>query len=133
MELADSLIYQEVSGRRGKKVIRDMHKPPEGGDRCESGVARGMLNAGKAEEEEDSDMGRDIERQEGKREVEKFVHGIRNGEIVVGPASERRVRHATSAGNKPSFWTYLYEGERLQRLPEARGAGNNTARARWRL
>eukprot|EP00965_Chrysotila_dentata_P108233 3574955-Pleurochrysis_carterae.AAC.1 len=49
----------------------------------------------------------DIERQEGKREVEKFVHGLRNGEIVGGPARERRMRHATREGNKPSFWTYL--------------------------
>eukprot|EP00965_Chrysotila_dentata_P070691 2337350-Pleurochrysis_carterae.AAC.1 len=51
----------------------------------------------------------DIERQEGKREVGKFVHGIRNGEIVGGPANERRMRHATWAGSKPSFWTYLKE------------------------
>eukprot|EP00965_Chrysotila_dentata_P147047 4854484-Pleurochrysis_carterae.AAC.1 len=49
----------------------------------------------------------DIERQEGKREVEKFVHGLRNGEIVGGPAKERRMRHATREGNRPSFWTYL--------------------------
>eukprot|EP00965_Chrysotila_dentata_P261599 6214311-Pleurochrysis_carterae.AAC.2 len=49
----------------------------------------------------------DIERQEGKREVEKFVHGLRNGEIVRGPARERRMRHATREGNKPSSWTYL--------------------------
>eukprot|EP00965_Chrysotila_dentata_P090937 3001955-Pleurochrysis_carterae.AAC.1 len=71
-ELADSPFHQEAR-KRGKKVIKDMDKPPEGGDRCESEVARGMLNACKAEEEEDSDTRRDIERQEGKREVEKFV------------------------------------------------------------
>eukprot|EP00965_Chrysotila_dentata_P093505 3089145-Pleurochrysis_carterae.AAC.1 len=51
----------------------------------------------------------EAERQAGKREVEKFVHGIRNGEIVGGSANERRMRHATRAGNKPSFWTYLKE------------------------
>eukprot|EP00965_Chrysotila_dentata_P089220 2946375-Pleurochrysis_carterae.AAC.1 len=49
----------------------------------------------------------DMEKQEGKREVEKFVHGVRNGEIVGGPACERRMRHATRIGNTPSFWTYL--------------------------
>eukprot|EP00965_Chrysotila_dentata_P218202 6190454-Pleurochrysis_carterae.AAC.1 len=51
----------------------------------------------------------DIDRQEGEREVEKFVHGLRNGEIVGGPASERRMRHATREGNRPSFGTYLKE------------------------
>eukprot|EP00965_Chrysotila_dentata_P210725 6186060-Pleurochrysis_carterae.AAC.1 len=66
-----------------------------------------MLTAHTAEEEEESDMEMDIERQEGKKEVEKFVHGIRNGEIVGGQANEIRMRHATQAGNKPSFWTYL--------------------------
>eukprot|EP00965_Chrysotila_dentata_P190864 6174160-Pleurochrysis_carterae.AAC.2 len=54
-----------------------------------------------------SDIETDIERQEGKREVEKFVHGLRNGEIVGGPARERRMRHATRKGDRPSFWTYL--------------------------
>eukprot|EP00965_Chrysotila_dentata_P006822 223074-Pleurochrysis_carterae.AAC.2 len=49
----------------------------------------------------------DIERQEGKREVEKFVHGLRNGEIVGRPARERRMRHATREGSIPSFWNYL--------------------------
>eukprot|EP00965_Chrysotila_dentata_P161035 5317033-Pleurochrysis_carterae.AAC.1 len=93
--------------RRGIKVIRDMHKPPEGGDRCEIGVARGLVDECNAEEAEDSDTEMDIERQEGKREVEKFVHGLRNGEIVGGPARERRMRHATREGSRPSFWTYL--------------------------
>eukprot|EP00965_Chrysotila_dentata_P241573 6204362-Pleurochrysis_carterae.AAC.1 len=72
-----------------------MHKPPEGGDKCESGVARGVLNGCNTEEEEESDMEMDIERQEGEREIEKFVHGIRNGEIGGGPTNERRMRHAT--------------------------------------
>eukprot|EP00965_Chrysotila_dentata_P011791 386921-Pleurochrysis_carterae.AAC.2 len=61
MELADSPIYQEAR-KRGKKVVRDMHKPPQGEDKCESGVARGMISACKIEEEEDSDTGMDIER-----------------------------------------------------------------------
>eukprot|EP00965_Chrysotila_dentata_P157001 5187099-Pleurochrysis_carterae.AAC.1 len=40
---------------------------------CESGVARGMVDGWNAEEEEDSDIiEMDIERQESKREVEKF-------------------------------------------------------------
>eukprot|EP00965_Chrysotila_dentata_P248312 6208267-Pleurochrysis_carterae.AAC.2 len=64
VELADSPIYQEAR-RRGKKVSRDMHKPPQGGDKCEGGVARGMISACKTEEEEDSDMEMDIEKQEG--------------------------------------------------------------------
>eukprot|EP00965_Chrysotila_dentata_P023785 787866-Pleurochrysis_carterae.AAC.1 len=86
-----------------------MHKPPEGGGQCEGRIARGILKTGTAEEEDESDWEMEAERQAGKREVEKFVHGIRNGEIVAGPANERRMRHATRAGNKPSFWTYLKE------------------------
>eukprot|EP00965_Chrysotila_dentata_P191352 6174459-Pleurochrysis_carterae.AAC.1 len=39
--------------------------------------------------------------------MEIFVHGIRNGEVVGGPANARKMRHATREGNKPSFWTYL--------------------------
>eukprot|EP00965_Chrysotila_dentata_P058183 1929449-Pleurochrysis_carterae.AAC.1 len=62
-ELADNPIYQEAR-RRGKKVIRDMHRPPEGGDKCESGVARGMIEGCNVEEMEASDMEMDIERQE---------------------------------------------------------------------
>eukprot|EP00965_Chrysotila_dentata_P071034 2347297-Pleurochrysis_carterae.AAC.1 len=42
VELADNPIYQEAR-RRGKKFIRELHKPPAGGDSCESGVAQGML------------------------------------------------------------------------------------------
>eukprot|EP00965_Chrysotila_dentata_P105743 3493070-Pleurochrysis_carterae.AAC.1 len=81
--------------------------PPEGGGRCERGVAKGLIDGGNTEEEEYFDTEMDIERQEGKREVEKFVHGLRNGEIVGGAARARRMRHATREGNRPSFWTYL--------------------------
>eukprot|EP00965_Chrysotila_dentata_P057141 1895951-Pleurochrysis_carterae.AAC.1 len=70
-ELADAPIYQEVR-KRGKKFIRDTHKPPIGGDKCERGVARGLIDGGNSDEEGDSDIEMDIERQEGKREVEKF-------------------------------------------------------------
>eukprot|EP00965_Chrysotila_dentata_P261600 6214311-Pleurochrysis_carterae.AAC.3 len=42
-ELADIPIYQEAR-RRGKKLIREAYKPPEGGDKCESGVARGLID-----------------------------------------------------------------------------------------
>eukprot|EP00965_Chrysotila_dentata_P038495 1279124-Pleurochrysis_carterae.AAC.3 len=35
--------------------------------------------------------------------------------------NERRMRHATREGNKPSFWTYISESERLPRLSEAGG------------
>eukprot|EP00965_Chrysotila_dentata_P229958 6197506-Pleurochrysis_carterae.AAC.1 len=59
-----------------------MHKPPERGGKCESGVARGMLGECKTEEGEDITPEMDIERQEGKREEEKFVHGIRNGKLL---------------------------------------------------
>eukprot|EP00965_Chrysotila_dentata_P177120 5850222-Pleurochrysis_carterae.AAC.1 len=62
--------------RRGKKLIRDTHKPPKGGDKCERGVVRGLIDGSNTEEEEDSDIEMDIEKQEGKREVEKFVHGL---------------------------------------------------------
>eukprot|EP00965_Chrysotila_dentata_P109220 3609528-Pleurochrysis_carterae.AAC.1 len=37
-ELADVPIYQEAR-RRGEKLIRETHKPPTGGDKCEKGVA----------------------------------------------------------------------------------------------
>eukprot|EP00965_Chrysotila_dentata_P063689 2110409-Pleurochrysis_carterae.AAC.1 len=81
MELADGPIYQEVR-RRGEKMIRDLHKPPEGGD-SEGGVARGMIIGSRndEEEEESSDMEAELERQEGRREIEKGVHSTRNGEI----------------------------------------------------
>eukprot|EP00965_Chrysotila_dentata_P231106 6198158-Pleurochrysis_carterae.AAC.1 len=79
-ELADLPIHQEAR-RRGKKFIREIYKPPEGGDKCEKGVAMGLIDEGETEEEEDYDVEMDIERQEGKREVEKLVHGLRNGEI----------------------------------------------------
>eukprot|EP00965_Chrysotila_dentata_P190912 6174192-Pleurochrysis_carterae.AAC.1 len=68
VELADNPIYQKVR-RRGKKLIRETHKPPEGRDKCESGVARGLVDGCNTEEEEDSDTEMDIERQGGKREV----------------------------------------------------------------
>eukprot|EP00965_Chrysotila_dentata_P083280 2747570-Pleurochrysis_carterae.AAC.1 len=71
IELADNPIYHKAR-RRGKKFIRDTYKPPEGGDTCESGVARGLVDGCDTEEEGDSDIEMDIERQEGKREVEKF-------------------------------------------------------------
>eukprot|EP00965_Chrysotila_dentata_P186436 6156170-Pleurochrysis_carterae.AAC.1 len=106
IKLADHPIYQEAR-KRGKKLIRDTYKPPERGDKCESGTARGLVDGCNAEKEEASNIEMDIERQEGKREVEKFVHGLRNGEIVGGPARERRTRHATREGNRLSFWTYL--------------------------
>eukprot|EP00965_Chrysotila_dentata_P210710 6186047-Pleurochrysis_carterae.AAC.1 len=106
IELADKPVYQEAR-RRGKKFIRNIHKPPEGGEKCEGGIARGMVNEDNTEEEGETDIEMDIERQDGIREVEKFVHGLRNGEIVGGPASERRMKHATREGNRPSFWTYL--------------------------
>eukprot|EP00965_Chrysotila_dentata_P162090 5352432-Pleurochrysis_carterae.AAC.1 len=39
--------------------------------------------------------------------MEKYVHGIKNGEVVGGPADARRMRYATREGNEPFFWTYL--------------------------
>eukprot|EP00965_Chrysotila_dentata_P159353 5263900-Pleurochrysis_carterae.AAC.1 len=62
VELADNPIYQEAR-RRGKKVIRDLHKPTAGGGSCESGIAMGMLE-GDDEEAGESDLELDIERQE---------------------------------------------------------------------
>eukprot|EP00965_Chrysotila_dentata_P058390 1936611-Pleurochrysis_carterae.AAC.1 len=61
-----------------------MHKPPEGGGECKGRIAKGMLKSGMVKEGEESDWGMEPERLEGKREVETFVHGIRNGEIVGG-------------------------------------------------
>eukprot|EP00965_Chrysotila_dentata_P257079 6212762-Pleurochrysis_carterae.AAC.1 len=43
IELADTPIYQEAR-RRGKQLIWGTYKPPEGGDKCESGVARGLID-----------------------------------------------------------------------------------------
>eukprot|EP00965_Chrysotila_dentata_P260101 6213783-Pleurochrysis_carterae.AAC.4 len=81
-----------------------------------------MISISKAEGEEDSDTEMDIERQEGRREMEKSVHGIQNGDVIGGPANERRIRHATREENKPFFiWTYLYEGEQMSMLSETGG------------
>eukprot|EP00965_Chrysotila_dentata_P240922 6203994-Pleurochrysis_carterae.AAC.1 len=74
IELADNPVYQEAR-KRGQKLIRDIYKPPEGGDKCESGIAKGVVNGYNAEEEEIFDIEIDIERQEGKREVEKLFTG----------------------------------------------------------
>eukprot|EP00965_Chrysotila_dentata_P153743 5082442-Pleurochrysis_carterae.AAC.1 len=64
IELAGGPIYQEVR-RRGKRVIRDLHKAPEGWDTCEGGVARGMISTHNTEGgDENSDMEADLERQE---------------------------------------------------------------------
>eukprot|EP00965_Chrysotila_dentata_P164556 5432149-Pleurochrysis_carterae.AAC.1 len=41
-ELADNPIYQEARRRVKKFIIRDTYKHPEGWDKCESGVARGL-------------------------------------------------------------------------------------------
>eukprot|EP00965_Chrysotila_dentata_P243946 6205696-Pleurochrysis_carterae.AAC.1 len=76
IELADNPIYQEAR-RRGRKLIRDTHRPPEGGDKCESGIAWRTVEGYNTEEDGGSDIEKDNERQ-GKREVEKFVHGLRN-------------------------------------------------------
>eukprot|EP00965_Chrysotila_dentata_P219108 6190937-Pleurochrysis_carterae.AAC.2 len=70
IELADGPMYREAR-KRGKKVIRDIHKPPEGGDQCKVEVARGMTSIGKVQSEEGSDIQMEIERQEGRREMEK--------------------------------------------------------------
>eukprot|EP00965_Chrysotila_dentata_P199290 6179292-Pleurochrysis_carterae.AAC.4 len=62
MGLADSPIYQETR-KQGKQGIRNMHKPPQGGDKCESGVAGGSLKGYNAGEEEKSEAEMDVERQ----------------------------------------------------------------------
>eukprot|EP00965_Chrysotila_dentata_P110429 3648525-Pleurochrysis_carterae.AAC.1 len=62
-ELADNPIYQEAR-RRGERIIRELHKPPAGGDSCESQVVKGMLEGCNEEEAEDFDLELDIERQE---------------------------------------------------------------------
>eukprot|EP00965_Chrysotila_dentata_P100681 3326828-Pleurochrysis_carterae.AAC.1 len=70
-ELADIPIYQEAR-KGGGKFIRETYKSPEGGERCERGVARGVVDGNETDEEEEDSIELDIERQEGKREVEKF-------------------------------------------------------------
>eukprot|EP00965_Chrysotila_dentata_P162229 5357135-Pleurochrysis_carterae.AAC.1 len=103
VELADNPIYQEAR-RRGKKFIRDLHRPPAGGSSCESGIAKGMLEGDDDEEARESDLELDIERQEGKRELEKIVYGLRNGEIVNGCRGCQRqeegesIHHVLSGG-----------------------------------
>eukprot|EP00965_Chrysotila_dentata_P105535 3485462-Pleurochrysis_carterae.AAC.1 len=42
-ELADTPIYKEAR-KRGRKFIRETYKPPEGGDKCERGVATGLID-----------------------------------------------------------------------------------------
>eukprot|EP00965_Chrysotila_dentata_P029086 967211-Pleurochrysis_carterae.AAC.1 len=83
-----------------------MHKPPEGGDKCEGEVAKGLTSIDSGQDE-DTTWDMELTAIEGKNEMEKFVHGLRNGEVVGGPANARRMRHATKEGSKPSFWTYL--------------------------
>eukprot|EP00965_Chrysotila_dentata_P198295 6178695-Pleurochrysis_carterae.AAC.6 len=80
-----------------------MHKPPEGGDKCEGEVAKGMTSIGKILDE-DTDWDIELAAIVGRGEMEKFVHAIRNGEVVGGPANARRMRHATREGSEPSFW-----------------------------
>eukprot|EP00965_Chrysotila_dentata_P039949 1327035-Pleurochrysis_carterae.AAC.1 len=46
---------------------------------------------------------------EGRNEMEKFVHGTRNGEVVGGPANARRMKHATREGSKPSLLNDMEE------------------------
>eukprot|EP00965_Chrysotila_dentata_P115638 3821710-Pleurochrysis_carterae.AAC.2 len=89
IEIADGPIYWEAR-QQGKKVIRGMHKPPEGGDKCEGEVAKGLTCMSK---EQDEATTWDMELAD--------IAGDR------GLANARRMRHATREGNKPSFWTYL--------------------------
>eukprot|EP00965_Chrysotila_dentata_P157401 5200300-Pleurochrysis_carterae.AAC.1 len=56
----------------------------------------------------------------GSNEIEKFVHGIRNGEVIGGPANARRMRHATIILD-------VSEGERMQRLPKTGGGRDHTS------
>eukprot|EP00965_Chrysotila_dentata_P010681 347371-Pleurochrysis_carterae.AAC.3 len=105
VEMADGPIYWEAR-QRGKKVIRSMHKPPEGGDTCEGKVAKGLTSKDRAQDE-DATWDVELASIMGSNEIEKFVHGIRNGEVVRGPANARRMRHATREGNKSSLWTNL--------------------------
>eukprot|EP00965_Chrysotila_dentata_P258944 6213401-Pleurochrysis_carterae.AAC.1 len=44
--MADGPIYWEAR-QRGKKVMRGMHKPSEGGDKCEGEVAKGLTSIGR--------------------------------------------------------------------------------------
>eukprot|EP00965_Chrysotila_dentata_P194526 6176418-Pleurochrysis_carterae.AAC.6 len=69
-------------------------------------VAKGLTSIDSGQDE-DIDWDIDLAAIVGRDEMEKFVHGIRNGEVVGGPANARRMKHATREGNEPSVWTYL--------------------------
>eukprot|EP00965_Chrysotila_dentata_P244018 6205734-Pleurochrysis_carterae.AAC.1 len=91
VEMADGPIYWEAR-QRGEKLIRGK-------------VAKGSTRLEGVEEDTTWDM--ELAAIVGRNEMEKFVHGIRNGEVIGGLANARRMKHATREGNKPSFWTYL--------------------------
>eukprot|EP00965_Chrysotila_dentata_P184205 6081710-Pleurochrysis_carterae.AAC.1 len=65
-----------------------------------------------------------IEGQEGRREIEKFVHGIRNGEVVGGPSNERS--ETRDQGRKHAILLELSESERVQKLSETGGRRDHT-------
>eukprot|EP00965_Chrysotila_dentata_P080472 2655305-Pleurochrysis_carterae.AAC.1 len=58
-----------------------MHKPPEGGDKCQGEVAKGMTNIDGVQDE-DTTWDMELAAIVGRNEMEKFAHGVRNGEVV---------------------------------------------------
>eukprot|EP00965_Chrysotila_dentata_P159517 5269823-Pleurochrysis_carterae.AAC.1 len=80
-----------------------MHPTIEGGETCDTQIAE----IGLKDEKGETNMA--LEELQGRREMEKYVHGMRNGELVGGRAAERRMRHTTRDGAKCSHWTYLKE------------------------
>eukprot|EP00965_Chrysotila_dentata_P236657 6201442-Pleurochrysis_carterae.AAC.2 len=51
VEMADGPVYWEAR-QQGKKFIRNMHKPPEGGETCVGEVAKGLTSIHKAQDED---------------------------------------------------------------------------------
>eukprot|EP00965_Chrysotila_dentata_P076513 2526397-Pleurochrysis_carterae.AAC.1 len=70
VEVADGPIYWEAR-QRGRKVIRNMHKPPEGGDKCEGELAKGLTDVDGGQDE-DSSWDMELAAIEGRNEMEKF-------------------------------------------------------------
>eukprot|EP00965_Chrysotila_dentata_P208212 6184574-Pleurochrysis_carterae.AAC.7 len=75
-----------------------------------------MTNFSITEGDADSDTGMDLGgRQEGRREVQKFVHGIRNREVMGGPANAK-ADETCDKRREQTVLLDLSEGERLSRL-----------------
>eukprot|EP00965_Chrysotila_dentata_P237686 6202055-Pleurochrysis_carterae.AAC.2 len=111
-----------------------MDKPPERGDKCESGVARGMVGGGvyNAEAGEDSDAEMDIERQEGRTQERRREICTRDQEWRNSRRpSERKKNEACYERRTQTILLDVSEAEWQWRLPETRGGRNHSSRVEW--